>query len=188
MHRGNATKGIAAPNFKHGRYSKSLPLRLAARYQEALADPDLLSVRSETALLVSRLEEQLGQLDRGESGALWDDLRRARQDLIAAKAAGNTMEQAVALNEILVLIDRGAREQDQWREIRSTIQDRTRVAESERKRLVEMHQVITIERMLVLVGALSSAILEEIPDRALCARLLDRFDRALSVGASAPDA
>src|SRR5258708_37054514 len=40
-HGGKTPRGIASPNFKHGRYSKSLPARMRERYEEALADPHL---------------------------------------------------------------------------------------------------------------------------------------------------
>jgi hypothetical protein len=81
-----------------------------------------------------------------------------------------------------VLIERGASDAAAAREIRGVILDKARVAESERKRLVEAHQVITVERLMALVGALSSAILEEVPDRERRARILGRFERLLDAG------
>src|SRR5579863_9488305 len=47
-------RGVASPAFKTGRYSRSLPARLVGRYQEAVADPELLSLRDDLALIDSR--------------------------------------------------------------------------------------------------------------------------------------
>src|SRR4051794_14907848 len=57
MHFGNVPRGMASPHTKTGRYSKDLPTRLLARYEEAMNDPDLLNLSSEIALLGARLSE-----------------------------------------------------------------------------------------------------------------------------------
>jgi hypothetical protein len=182
MHRGGAKKGVEHPNFKHGLYAKSLPLRLAARYDAALADPDLLGMRRETALMASLLDDALARLDSGETGTLWMELGKAWAAVQAARASGDKDKLRNALADVGVLIERGASDAAAAREIRGVILDKARVAESERKRLVEAHQVITVERLMALVGALSSAILEEVPDRERRARILGRFERLLDAG------
>lgn len=175
MHRGKASKGTAAPNFKHGLYSNSLPARLAGRYEEALRDSELLSVRREAAIITAQVDEALARLETGETGKLWLELRELWRKMERAPEA----RRAAALERAGELIRRGATDTEAAREVREAILDKARVAESERKRLVEAHQMITIERMLALVGALAAAIAEEIPDREQRARILDRFDRAL---------
>jgi hypothetical protein len=175
VHGGPTPRGLALPQTTHGLYSKSMPLRMAAKYREALEDVDLLSLRREAALLTTQLAEALERLDTGETGQLWTDLGRAWADMLAESGP----KKAAALNEIGRMIERGASDAAAAREIRGVILDKTRVAESERKRLVEAHQVISAERLLALVGALSAAILEEVPDRERRARILDRFDRLL---------
>lgn len=57
MHGGKSLRGVAASNFRHGRYSKALPERLAATYDASMNDPRLCDMRSEAALLDSRLFE-----------------------------------------------------------------------------------------------------------------------------------
>ncbi|MGI8403704.1 MAG: hypothetical protein ACR2OE_02845 [Thermomicrobiales bacterium] len=62
-HGGKTPRGAASPHFKTGRYSRSLPGRLVAAYEEALNDPRLLSLRDDIALTDAMLMETLSQLD-----------------------------------------------------------------------------------------------------------------------------
>jgi hypothetical protein len=62
-HGGKTPRGAASPHFKTGRYSRSLPGRLVAAYEEALSDPRLLSLRDDIALTDAMLMETLSQFD-----------------------------------------------------------------------------------------------------------------------------
>src|SRR4051794_20502728 len=73
-HGGASLPSIASPTLRTGRYSKDIPTRMAARYQEAQADPELLMLRDEIALLDSRLSDVLSRVDSGESGAVWAEV------------------------------------------------------------------------------------------------------------------
>jgi hypothetical protein len=84
FHGGASLIGVASPTFKHGRYSKHLPTRLAARYAEALSDPQLLELRDEIALVGTRQTELLEQLDSGLSLARLRIAQSAYSDLMAA--------------------------------------------------------------------------------------------------------
>lgn len=72
LHGGKSLKGAMQPAFKTGRYSKSLPTRLAARYEELAADPELLNIRDEILVLRARLSDLLSKVDTGESEASWE--------------------------------------------------------------------------------------------------------------------
>lgn len=50
IHGGTSPRGIASPNFKHGRWSQYLPLGIAGKYQEAAADQSLMQIRQDIAL------------------------------------------------------------------------------------------------------------------------------------------
>lgn len=57
MHGGKTPRGIGSVHWRGRGYSKDLPTRLFDRMQRALEDPELLSSRSEVALLDARLGE-----------------------------------------------------------------------------------------------------------------------------------
>src|SRR5918992_3542816 len=71
MHGGKSLVGPAVNTYRSGRHSRYLPVRMAAKYQEAEHDPELLSLRDQIALVDARLADLLARVDTGESGSLW---------------------------------------------------------------------------------------------------------------------
>lgn len=165
VHGGMTPSGLASPHYKTGRYSKSLPARLAGHYAEAQSDAALLELRDEVALTDARLADLLGRVDTGESGALWQALQALRLDVIACKRAGDTVGQAKALNALLEMIGQGHADYRAWGEIGAVLDQRRRLVESERKRLVEMQQTLTVEKAMLLVGAIGGIIKAHVQDR-----------------------
>lgn len=160
MHGGKTPRGFASAQTKTGRWSKDLPTRLAARYEEAVADPNLLGLRNELALIDARLGELIASVDRGEAAEVWQQLRRARRDL----ATVPERDRGAILASMLSLIERGATEWQTWEAVMVAIERRTRVAESERKRLVEMQQTISAEQLNMLVAALVASIRQHVAE------------------------
>lgn len=66
MHGGKTPSGIASPHFKTGRYSKSIPTRLAAVYEASKDDPDLLALDDEIALTDAQINIVLSELEAGD--------------------------------------------------------------------------------------------------------------------------
>jgi hypothetical protein len=164
LHGGLSPAGIASGTYKDGRYSKVLPTRLAARYAEAEHDPQLLELRSEISLTDARLADLLARVDSGESGALWQALMTARGDLLAARKANNANDQVDALNTIIELISKGHADYRAWSEIATVLEQRRRLVESERKRLTEAQQTLTIEKAMLLIGAIGGIIKAHVTD------------------------
>jgi len=157
--------GIASPTFRHGRYSKHLPSRLAAKYAEALSDPELLALRDEIALTGTRLAELLERLDSGLALQCWKDAQAAHSELLAAIRAKNSGALQTALIALGNALDAGAGDYAVWREIGEMAEQRRKLVESEWKRLVAMQQTITAERAMVLLAAITSIIKEHVHDR-----------------------
>ena len=189
LHGGKSLAGLASPTYQTGRYSKALPARLAARYATAEADPRLLELRDEVALTDARLADLLGRVDTGESGALWQALQTLRMDVLAARRVGDTVRQAAALNALLDTIGQAHADYRAWTEIGGVLEQRRRLVESERKRLVEMQQTLTVEKAMLLIGAIGGIIKAHVHDRAILSAigrdlegLLAREDAALISG------
>jgi hypothetical protein len=172
VHGGKIPHGFALPQTKHGRYSKYLPTRLADRYEEAERDPNLLRLDGEIALIDVRLRTVLDGLGRGESPDLWELLQEAWADYEEG--------QANAVDRIGGIIAQGIAEQHTWKELRSLIRDRVRLVESERKRLVELNQMITAEQAMLFMAAVVDTVRRYVSDRDALARISHDL-RALSV-------
>jgi hypothetical protein len=196
LHGGKMPSGLATAATRHGRYSKHLPTRMAARYAEAQVDTELLALRDEIALLDSRLSDVLSRVDTGESGWLWQTLKDAAGDLKSARWQNDQAGMADALNNLLRLVDAGHQDYAAWSDVRSLLEQRRRTVESERKRLVEMQQMVTTDRLMLLVGALAGvvrdSILANVKDKDQARRALASastgIERLISVGSSVSSA
>ena len=171
MHGGASLAGIASPTFKHGRYSKSLPERLAARYAEAQDDPRLLELRDEVALIDTRLAELLTHLDSGESAKRWQAVNGAYADLRDATARSDSAAFKAAMAAMGEALAAGAADHDIWTEIVTLTDQRRKLVESESKRLQTMQQMITSQQAMVLLAAVVDTIRKHIQDRTVLAAI-----------------
>jgi hypothetical protein len=153
MHGGATPRGPALPQYIDGRASKyALPARLADRYKEAMADPDLLSLRPAVAVYDARLGELFARLDTGESGGAWKALAERMVDVNMAIKAGDFDALNTGLREVTRIIKEGAAEEAAWSEIRQTFEARRRVGETEQKRLAVLNQFISAEQMMGMLA------------------------------------
>jgi hypothetical protein len=178
VHGGKTPRGIASANTKHGRYSRDLPTRLLDRYEAAQKDPRLLELRDDISLLQARLSEVLSRVDDGESGQLWANLITAKAEYLAASGD----DQPHKLWQLLAAIDAGANDYAAWSDVRSLLDQRRRLVESERKRIVELQQTISVERAMLLIGAISGILKARITDRHLLAQISQDIQALLNHG------
>lgn len=154
MHGGSTPTGLALPQTKTGRYSKHLPTRLGERYEAALKDPDLLALRDEIALTDADIGRLLAQVEEEPP----DDPEQFNK--------WQTNQASIR------------------RSIHELIENRRRLVETERKRLVDMQQMMTAEQAMMLLAAVEAVIRKHVDDRntlasigADIARLLDHGTR-----------
>lgn len=159
MHGGKSLSGLEAPGWKTGRYSKHLPSRLAARYQESLDDQNLLELREEIALTDARIEDLLTRVDTGEAGRKWQQMRSLLDQMQAADSA----KRQHYLGEIFAII-RGRDDYAAWDEVHKLIAQRQRLSESERKRILDAQQYLTTQQAMALIGAILAVIRENVDD------------------------
>lgn len=165
VHGGLTPGGIASPNFKTGRYSKYLPDRLSSRYEQAVNDPQLLELNHEIALMDSRLSDLLARIDTGETGQLWSDVTKAWVELTEAIRRQDKVKQQKTAVQLDALIKKGNDDYQAWNEIQDTIEQRRRLVESERKRLVEAQQYVTAVQAMTLIGNVLAIIKDNVTDR-----------------------
>lgn len=175
MHGGRQPRGLAHPLTKTGRFSKDLPTRMLANYQEALADPDVLAMHEELAVLLARIADLLARVDTGESGAHWRGIRQGLADVRRATQRQDTAAAAAALREMERLADLGVADYRAWQEVLTTIELYRRLVDTERRRLEAAQQMITTDRSMLLVAALVDAVRRHVDDR----RVLDAIGREL---------
>ena len=177
-HGGMSPRGIASATLtRDGRYSKHLPTRMLATYEAAKLDPNLLALQDEVALIDARLLELMQRVDTGESGATWKQLRSEFQKFQKLMSAGKTADAKGVLFTITGLITKGVNDEAAWSEIRSLVNQRVRLVESERKRLVEMQQMVNSDQAMLMVRSLVAAVREHVRDPAILRAIADDLGR-----------
>lgn len=174
IHGGKTPKGIASPNFKTGRHSKYIPVGLMDTYHEHLTANDRLVLDSEIALVDVRISEIVESLGDYDSADLWYKLYQQR---VEYRAAGTEIERIKALNAIFELIEMGASYTSKWAEVYASIEQRRKLVESERKRLVEAEQTIQVDQALLLVTALLNAVKSNVSDTQALVAIQSEFNR-----------
>lgn len=169
MHGGKSLVGAALLQFKTGKWSKYLPNRLQAKYEEAQMDSRLLELHNEVGLVDARLAELLERIDAGEASSTWRLLKQECTQAIQASGDPGLIKHHV--NEIGKLIERGAADIEVWEEIGRQIDRRQRLVESERKRLVEMRQMISAQRATALFMAFVNIVKQRVKDEEILRRI-----------------
>jgi hypothetical protein len=177
MHGGKTPAGAALPQFKTGKHSKYLPDRLAARYQDALDDGELLALRGDIALADARVFDLLERVDAGEPGALWQQVQRAFQTM---QDAEDPSDRATAEATLGQLIEQGVGDFAAWADIARWVEQGRRLRETERKRLEAMQQTLTVEQAVALAAALAGIVQREVEDEATRDRIAAAIRRVVA--------
>jgi len=179
-HGGLNLKGIAHPNFKSGKYSIYLPDKLVAKYEDARADIDLLSLRDELALLDARIGDILEKIRDKQTVDLWGSLSIELDSLEDSYMANDQVQIGNEIAGIRDLIKKGVEAEKGWAEIYTVVEGRRRVAETERKRLVEMNQMISSERAMVLLASILDVIKRNVKDGQTLSRIANEIRQLAS--------
>lgn len=163
-HGGPTPRGHALPQTTTGRYSKDLPTRLGARFLESRADPDLLNLSAEISLIDTRGGDILKRIDSGESGAVWQELKATYKAMQEAQKARDGAEVARLLNDLGGMITRGHADYAAWADLRTLVEQRRKLSETESKRRKDMQDMITTENAMVLVTSLSESVRRNVSD------------------------
>jgi len=177
LHGGAALRGVAQPQFKHGKYSKYLPEGMKAQYERSMADPELLSLNNELSIIDTRLLQLIKRLDKGESGRLWLVAGELYEQLTQALRAGSVSDvnkKMMALGEVL---KKGGDEYGLWKEIGESMDRRRSLAEAERRRLVDGQYMIDVEKAKTLIAALAASVRKHVTDTKALSAISEDFLR-----------
>lgn len=170
-HGGKSPQGAASSRFKDGRWSRYLPERLAERYQQAASDSELLSLREDVVLLDARLSELIERAGTGESAQAWVRVQKAMKGLQKVEAGGNPDKKREARFELEDAIERGGADIEVWAEIGDHLERRRKLTESERKRLIDMEQMVRADQAMALVAAVVASVRKHVEEPRVLANI-----------------
>jgi len=184
MHNGNAAKGVAAPNFKTGRWSKYVEPELAERYHASLEDSELLSLEDEIALTDALIASALPRLKTRESGAAWGLLRKSIDKLEESFVNEDYGKVTILMRQMRDVIDERVEHFAAEAELRTNMEQRRKLSESRRKHLIEMEQMITVEQANLFAGAILDIIRRNVTDKYVLSAIQTEFVSILNRKAS----
>lgn len=164
LHGGKSLKGPASGTYQGKGFSKYFPSKkLGKIFARSFADPELTRLRKDLAIVETRLVELIQSLSSEESGILWKQLRKKHRELKRSKP--NSKKAPKLLHEIGELIESGASNHSIWKEIGQQIELRRRLLDSETKRVLTAHQVMTAEEVRMLIDTVATLIRDHVKDR-----------------------
>lgn len=167
FHSGTALRGIAHPNYKHGRHSRYRARSLQSRLMMAEANPEPLRLLKEVHLIDVRLQQLSDRLDDQEhtSYELWVEAGQAFTEFNKARGRGHTEKMFEQLNRLEKALDAGQEDGRLWTEIFRCQERRRRMVESETKRLLANGQMMAIEELGVLINQVQDLIRTHVTDK-----------------------
>lgn len=164
-----AGRGIEHFKFKTGRQSKYLPKHLHDRAIEQLNDPELLALDETIAIAGARLTELYERLnDSAPINAKGWELVMEALDQIDFLLQDEEPQVGAALERIQRLRHQaavGSTEEKAWRQIAAMWEQRRKLIESERKRLLEMQQMMTAADIMALAIRLMESVKRNVRDQ-----------------------
>ena len=163
LHGGMTPTGAALPQYKHGKYSKYLPAGLNDRYEKALSNPQLISLRHELALADGRLTEIAEKL-KDDAPAKWRRFKVAAEQVI--QALNSKKSSALAVEALQAALEE-APSDAVWDEWIKVSEHRRRLSETEGRLLSQSSNMWTAEQAMSFVASITHLLVKHIPDKVL---------------------
>lgn len=178
FHGGRVPRGVDSPHYRGKAWSKDLPTRLADKVRAGLENPDLISMREELALIDARMSELVERLVTNEDGDAWFEVSRiaARIRKVVDDQPGNWFDELEeCLQELAACLNAHTSDVQTWSEIQQTLEQRRKIADTERKREEFEADAVTRNQWATFLTSVQTAIMEEVTDTHSRARLAARI-------------
>jgi hypothetical protein len=175
-HGGKSPSGMEHPNFKNGRHSKHLPTKLLAKYEESLADEELISLRDDVALVDAFISDALESINFDNCQAAWDGLELLYKQFWN----GSNEDKLEAAREAFNIVHDGVAE---WRKVGRMfgyVEIKRKLSETESKREKDLQMMITASEANVLIARLIAAVQTHVTDRNVRAKIVADFATSLN--------
>lgn len=178
IHGGSTPRGIASPNFRHGRYSKALPTDLFKDYDRERLDENITDLSDEIAVLRVRLKQLLELSDVANTAEAWKKAREATKAMIRARKYNKEMEFDIAFDKLCEAMLEEV-DYNYQKELTFQIEQIRKLADTENKRLQAMQQLITSNEFMTALNAVLRAVKDNVSNREEVQATLTAIQRIL---------
>jgi hypothetical protein len=88
---------------------------------------------------------------------------------------------AGAISGIMATIQSGYGDHQTWADVRDSLMDRQKLVRGEQRRLMDMHHVVTVERLVHFMAALSGIIMRNVGDKETARTILGEINGLMNV-------
>jgi len=180
-HGGASPRGIASPLTKTGRYSIDLPTRIAARYESALTDPELLSVRDDIALLQGSITDLMAEIRDAEARPDLESIVTMVERMATEWQGWEWTKMQKELDKLKEAIVGRQSQRQAMQEIRGLVKEKATLVAQENKLLIERQQMISLEQYLLGMRALGAAVRRMVDDPVVLRAIDVEFRRIANV-------
>lgn len=174
---GASLEGIASPSWKDGRRSKVMPKMLLPMYEAALADTELLDLRTDIATQDARIIELLGSLEEGNPGELWIQALQETEGLWEAVARKDDKDVANHRQRLGQILRVGAGQVSTWLMIQKHTDEKRKLVEAEGRRREKMQRSIQIEDAQYAYRGLALAVKKHVRDPEILRAIANEWAR-----------
>ena len=155
---------------KHGKYSKHLPTRLLAQYEQSLQDPGILDLSNEIALLDTKIAEELQQLEYGD---VIEAIGFVRQAYAVLQTGEDDIEGVMSL--LSSAIEAATVSDSVWRTTVALVEERRRLVDTERKRQEDAGMYLSVAEANALLAYVVNTLVENVKDQTVLAAVSEKL-------------
>jgi hypothetical protein len=148
-----------------------LPSRVSARYEAALADPTLLSLRDDIALLQAMVADIMAKTQDGEAQVDVDRVLRAVEQIAADSISLDHAGIVTELGKLRQLIVRCRSERAAMRAARELIREKAKLIAQESRLLADREAYVSVEQFLLTMRAIGAAVRQLVDDPEILRRI-----------------
>lgn len=159
LHGGKSLKGAEHPQFKDGRYSKYMPVRLQAIYQEIEQDLEANILSRNIHLREALIRQKLEMLeDAPDSQQAWNELRTLVDDVHTAYNKMDDAKMTLTLEKINRVIDERVLYHMAATEIRKDLNEQRNDTTAKANISMKGESAISAAELMAFVGAIMNLI------------------------------
>jgi len=181
IHGGGVKRGVGNANLKTGRYSLDLPTQVATRYESALSDPNLLSVRDDIALLQAAISDVMQELKVAEARPDFDAILEIVEEIAGNWQSWEWTKMSAQMDKLRGLIVNKQSQRTAMREVRDLIKEKADLISRENRMLLDREQMITVEQFLMAMRAMGAAVRRQVDDPRILRSIDTEFRRLATV-------
>jgi hypothetical protein len=176
MHGGKVPRMHAAPAYNGKGTSRYLPKNLRKEYERVMSDPNLLSVRDEIGLVQLRINQLAGEIEDVKTGReLFEQATQAWAKMKAAMAGGTPAAFTACRNEMDRIMEDGATRYQKWSELIQAAKDKAHLSRVEIESMVDMHAMISVERVVMMLTSLGDVVKRNVKDKAALMSIMNEM-------------